>query len=32
MDISDSLLRSASKSLRKLAQKKNIGLAVAHTS
>jgi hypothetical protein len=27
MDISDSMLRSASKSLRKLAQQKDIGLA-----
>jgi hypothetical protein len=30
MDISDSMLPSASKSLRKLAQEKNIGLATAH--
>jgi hypothetical protein len=30
MDFSDSMLRSASKSLRKLAQEKNIGLATAH--
>jgi hypothetical protein len=30
MDISDSMVRSASKSLRKLAQEKNIGLATAH--
>jgi transposase len=29
MDISDSMPRSASKSLRKLAQEKNIGLATA---
>jgi hypothetical protein len=31
MDISDSLLWSASKSLRKLAQEKHIGLATAQT-
>jgi transposase len=30
MDISDCMLRSASKSLRKLAQEKDIGLATAH--
>jgi hypothetical protein len=30
MDISDSVLRSPSKSLRKLAQEKDIGLATAH--
>jgi transposase len=30
MDISDSMLRSQSKSLRKLAQEKDIGLATAH--
>jgi transposase len=30
MDISDSMLRSPSKSLHKLAQKKDIGLATAH--
>jgi hypothetical protein len=30
MDISDSMLRSPSKSLRKLAQEKDIGLATAH--
>jgi transposase len=30
MDISDSMLRSPSKSLRKLAQEKNIGFATAH--
>jgi hypothetical protein len=30
MGISDSVLRSASKSLRKLAQEKHIGLATAH--
>jgi transposase len=30
MDISDSMLRSPSKSLRKLAQEKDIGLAIAH--
>jgi hypothetical protein len=30
MDISDSILRSPSKSLRRLAQKKDIGLATAH--
>jgi transposase len=29
-DISDSMLRSPSKSLRKLAQEKDIGLATAH--
>jgi hypothetical protein len=32
MDISDSMLRSPSKSLRKLAQEKNIGLATAITA
>jgi hypothetical protein len=30
MDISDSMLRIPSKSLRKLAQEKDIGLATAH--
>jgi hypothetical protein len=30
MDISDSILQSPSKSLRKLAQEKYIGLAAAH--
>jgi hypothetical protein len=30
MDISDSVMRSQSKSLRKLAQEKDIGLATAH--
>jgi hypothetical protein len=30
MDFSDSMLRSPSKSLRKLAQEKNIGFATAH--
>jgi hypothetical protein len=30
MDISDSMLRSLSKSLRKVAQEKNIGIATAH--
>jgi hypothetical protein len=30
MDISDSMLRSPSKSLRKLAQEKDIGIATAH--
>jgi transposase len=30
MDFSDSMLRSPSKSLRKLVQEKNIGLATAH--
>jgi hypothetical protein len=30
MGISDSMLRSPSKSLRKLAQEKDIGLATAH--
>jgi hypothetical protein len=30
MDISDSMLRSPSKSLHKLAQEKDIGLATAH--
>jgi transposase len=30
MDISDSMLRSPSKSLRKVAQEKDIGLATAH--
>jgi transposase len=30
MDISDFMLRSPSKSLRKLAQEKDIGLAIAH--
>jgi hypothetical protein len=30
MDVSDSMLRSPSKSLRKLAQQKDIGLATAH--
>src|SRR5215510_3455136 len=30
MDISDSMLRNPSKSLRKLAQEKDIGLATAH--
>jgi transposase len=32
MDISDPTLRSPSKSLRKLAQEKDIGLATAHTA
>jgi transposase len=30
MDFSDSMLRSSSKSLGKLAQEKNVGLATAH--
>jgi hypothetical protein len=30
MDISDSMLRSPSKSMRKLAQEKDIGLATVH--
>jgi hypothetical protein len=30
MGVSDSMLRSLSKSLRKLAQEKDIGLATAH--
>jgi hypothetical protein len=32
MNTSDSTLRSPSKSLRKLAQEKDIGLATAHTA